>query len=296
MSERTRFVAEVSSNHHSDLARCLAFVDRPAEIGCYAVKFQLFRIDSLFAPEILAASASHRARRDWELPTDFLPALAARAHDRGIAFACTPFDLDAVAQIEPYVDFYKIASYELLWHPLLVACARTGKPVVLSTGMATQDEVEAAFDAFASAGGRDLVLLHCISGYPTPAGQCNLAALGALRGVGARALRVRLRVGWSDHSVEPGVVQRAIHAHAASMVEFHLDLDGQGAEFASGPCWLPEPMAELIRQVRAAELADGTGKKSPAPCERADRNWRADPTDGLRPLRALRALCTGWPQ
>jgi N-acetylneuraminate synthase len=102
-----------------------------------------------------------------------------------------------------------------------------------------------------------------------------------------------LRVGWSDHSAEPGVVQRAIHAHGASLVEFHLDLDGQGAEFASGHCWLPDPMAELIRQVRAAELADGNGKKTPAPCERADRNWRADPSDGLRPLRALREE---WPR
>ncbi len=293
MSERTRFVAEVSSNHHRDLSRCLDFVDRAAAIGCDAVKFQLFRIDSLFAPEILANSPAHRARRDWELPVDFLPAIAARARERNIAFACTPFDLEAVEQLAPFVDFYKVASYELLWHPLLEACARTRKPVVLSTGMATLDEVEAAFDAFARAGGRDLVLLHCISGYPTPAGQCNLAALETLRAIGGRALRVRLRVGWSDHSVEPGVIQRAIHAHQASMIEFHLDLDGAGAEYAAGHCWLPEPMAELIRQVRAAELADGNGKKSPAPCERADRDWRADPTDGLRPLRSVRE---GWPR
>lgn len=288
MSEQARFVAEVSSNHQRDLARCLAFVDVAAEIGCDAVKFQLFRVDALFAPEILARSAQHRARRDWELPREFLPALASRARERGIAFSCTPFDLDAVEALRPHVDFYKIASYELLWHPLLAACARSGKPLVLSTGMATQDEVEAALDAFTAAGGRELVLLHCVSGYPTPADECNLAALDTLRGLARRAPGVRLRVGWSDHSASPGVVQRAIHRFGAEMIEFHLDLDGRGDEFRSGHCWLPGPMAELIQQVRDAERADGDGKKEPAPSERSDRVWRADPTDGLRPLIGVR--------
>lgn len=288
MSERTRFVAEVSSNHQRDLARCLAFVDAAAEIGCDAVKFQLFRVDALFAPEILAKSAVHRARRDWELPAEWIPALAARAHERGLAFSCTPFDLDAVELLRPHVDFYKVASYELLWHPLLAACAGTQKPLVLSTGMATLDEVEAAVDAVAAAGGRDLVLLHCVSGYPAPVDECNLAALDTLRGLARRVPGLRLRAGFSDHSVSPGVVHRAIHRFGAEMIELHLDLDGQGDEFRTGHCWLPGPLAALIREVRDAERADGDGKKAPAASERADRVWRADPTDGLRPLVGIR--------
>jgi N-acetylneuraminate synthase len=282
------FVAEVSSNHQRDLARCLAFVDAAAEIGCDGVKFQLFRVAELFAPEILARSAAHRARESWELPAEWLAPLAEHAHARGLLFSCTPFHLEAVRTLLPFVDFYKVASYELLWDPLLEACARSGRPLVLSTGMADLAEVEHAVSVIAKAGCADLTLLHCVSGYPTPAAEANLAALDTLRTLGARFPSLRLRTGWSDHSVEPGVIARAVHRWGASLIEFHLDLDGTGDEYAAGHCWLPGPMAELIRQVRVGLAADGTGHKGPAPSELADRDWRADPADGLRPLRRVR--------
>ncbi|HVP29117.1 MAG TPA: N-acetylneuraminate synthase family protein [Myxococcota bacterium] len=288
MADSVAFVAEVSSNHQRDLARCLAFVDRAAEIGCQAVKFQLFRVARLFAPEILARSETHRRRERWELPVEYLAPIAERARARGLRFSCTPFDLDAVTQLEPYVDFYKIASYELLWLPLLEACARTGKPVVLSTGMATLEEVAVALDALVVAGAAEVTLLHCVSGYPTPPEQANLAALGTLRALGGRHPGLRLGVGWSDHSVSPGVIHRAVHRHGAELVEFHLDLDGSGDEFRTGHCWLPAAMARVIGDVRAGLAADGDGEKRPADCELADRAWRADPVDGLRPLRATR--------
>lgn len=123
------FVAEVSSNHNRDLERCLGFIDKAADIGCDAVKFQLFRVEELFAPEILAKSEKHRKRKAWELPVEFLPALAARCHEAGIQFVCTPFYLDAVEELLPHVAFCRIASYELLWHALLIACAGTGNAV-----------------------------------------------------------------------------------------------------------------------------------------------------------------------
>jgi sialic acid synthase SpsE len=131
------FIAEVSSNHYRDLDRSFAFIDAAAKAHCGAVKFQLFKIDQLFAPEILEKSEAHRRRKDWELPVEFLPQLARRCVENQIQFSCTPFYLAAVDELEPYIDFYKIASYELLWDDLLGACARTRKPVILSTGMAT---------------------------------------------------------------------------------------------------------------------------------------------------------------
>ncbi len=279
---RVAFVAEVSSNHNGSLERCLAFVDTAARIGCAAVKFQLFRVDRLFAPEILSRSGEHRRRRAWELPESFLPHLAARCRDRGIGFSCTPFDLDAVETLAPLVDFFKVASYELLWDPLLAACARTGKPVVLSTGMATLDEVGRAVEVLRRHGCDAPTLLHCVSGYPTPPGECNLAAIDTLR------TAFECPVGWSDHSVDPGVIHRAAHRWEASMVEFHLDLDGAGAEFGGGHCWLPGPLGDVIRSVDTGVAADGNGRKEPAPAERGDRDWRADPSDGLRPLRHVR--------
>jgi len=86
-----QFVAEIASNHNRDLERCFQFIDTAAGIGCSAIKFQLFQVSKLFAPEVLARSAKHRARKDWELPSDFLPAIASRFESRGIQFGCTPF-------------------------------------------------------------------------------------------------------------------------------------------------------------------------------------------------------------
>ena len=282
----TAFVAEVSSNHHRDLARAVAFVETASRLGCAAVKFQLFTIDELFAPEILAKSPKHRARAHWELPEEFLPALAARSRDLGVQFACTPFSLRAVDVLQPHVDFYKIASYELPWTDLLRACARTGKPVVLATGMATLDEVVRAADTLREAGCADPLLLHCTSGYPTPVEQCNLAAIETIRtATGAR-------VGWSDHSVSPAVLYRAVHHWRAEMIEFHLDLDGTGAEFGAGHCWLPKQIGPVIETILHGVAADGTGEKKPVDVEIADRAWRADPSDGLRPTLAIRKSWT----
>lgn len=294
-ADHVTFIAEIASNHARDLGRALALVDAAAAAGFDAVKFQLFRVRELFAPEILARSAAHRAREAWELPESFLPKLAERARSLGLGFGCTAFHLEAVEVLAPQVDFLKVASYELLWDDLLRACAGSGLPVMLSTGMATLAEVEWAVAVLADAGCRDLDLLHCVSLYPTPAEAANLAAIEALRRLGL-GLPGRLRVGWSDHSAEPAVVLRAVHRHRATLVEMHLDLEGAGAEFSPGHCWLPLAAAETIRLTRLGGAADGHGAKQPAPGEAEERTWRADPFDGLRPLQATRRQLRERPQ
>jgi len=276
------FISEVSSNHAQDLGRCLEFVDVSAQIGCDAVKFQLFKIDELFAPEILAESEEHRNRKAWEFPVAFLEPIAERCQKRGVTFCCTPFYLEAVDELLPFVDFFKIASYELLWDALLDRVARTGKPVVLSTGMATMDEVVHAVDVLKRGGCHKITLLHCVSAYPTPAHQANLAAIKSIH------VATGCDVGWSDHTVSPGVLFRAINSWGARAIEFHLDLDAEGAEFKSGHCWLPHQIEAVIREVRLGFAADGDGSKAPSQSELADRDWRADPSDGLRPLRHVR--------
>jgi N-acetylneuraminate synthase len=282
VASRPSFIAEASSNHGRDLSRALAFVDAAAEAGCDAVKFQLFKIDRMFAPEILSRSAKHRARQEWELPPGHLAPLAEHCSQRQIAFSCTPFYLEAVEELRPYVAFYKIASYELLVGDLLAACAATGKPVVLSTGMATMEEIHQAVATLE--GASDITLLHCNSAYPAPAREANLAAIAAIREA------TGCKVGWSDHTRRPAVIERAVHRWGASAVEFHLDLDGKGAEYRTGHCWLPDEIAPVIARVREAFEADGTGFKGPQPAELADRDWRADPYDGMRPLRHIRRV------
>lgn len=278
------FIAEASSNHDRDLTRALAFVDAAADAGCDAVKFQLFKIDRMFAPEILTRSEKHRARKQWELPLAHLAPLADRCARRHIQFSCTPFYLDAVEELRPYVSFYKVASYELLVTPLLEACAKTGKPVVLSTGMATMEEIASAANTLKRAGASDITLLHCVSAYPTPASEANLSAIAAIRDA------TGCKVGWSDHTRRPAVIERAIHRWGATCVEFHLDLEGKGAEYAAGHCWLPGEIAPVIARIKESLAADGTGFKGPQPSELSDREWRADPCDGMRPLRHVRAV------
>ncbi len=276
------FIAEVSSNHQSNLSRCLAFVDCAGDIGCDAVKFQLFKVDELFAPEILRKSLEHRRRKEWELPVEFLPELTYQCQATGIRFGCTPFYLSAVDELFTYIDFYKISSYELLWDDLLIACANTGKPVILSTGMATLKEVKHAVEIIRNNGNGDLTLLHCVSDYPASVVTCNLSAIKTLRD------EYGCKVGWSDHSVNPAVIYRAIHNWQADTVEFHLDLDGKGTEYNSGHCWLPNKIQYVIETIKRGFESDGDGSKVPVASELHEREWRADPSDGLRPLKHIR--------
>lgn len=276
------FVAKVSSNYHADLERCLRLIDKAAEIGCNAVKFEAFNISKLFSQEILERSPKHRAKAHLELPGEFVPHLANRCHKLGLQFSCAPSYLEAVDLLFPYVDFFMVSSFELRWDALLKACARTGKRVVLTTGMATLEEVVHAVSIVRRNGCANPILLHCVSGYPVPVEECNLAAIDSLRD------NSQCGVGWSDHSANPGVIFRAVHRWRASMVEFHLDLDGKGDEFTSGHYWLPSQIKPVIDTIKTGFIADGTGDKRPAPREENDRDWRADPEDGLRPMQHIR--------
>ena len=276
------FISEVSSNHDQNLERAYEFISASAKAGCDAVKFQLFKIDKLFAPEILERSEKHRKRKDWELPIEFIPFLANKCKEEKIQFSCTPFYLDAVKELEPFVDFYKIASYELLWDDLLILCAKTNKPIILSTGMATIEEIKHAVFVLKSNGCINLTLLHCTSSYPTPYNEANLSAIQTIRNATA------CPVGWSDHTVQSAVIQRAINQWGATVIEFHLDLDGRGDEFATGHCWLPNQISKVILDTKIGIDSDGNGIKEPVPSELPDREWRADPTDGLRPFKEIR--------
>jgi sialic acid synthase SpsE len=278
-----KFIAEVSSNHHQDIRRCLEFIDVATEIGCDAVKFQLFKLDELFAQEAINARPEFNERRKWELPVDFLPELRKRCSNNGIEFSCTPFYSEAVNELFPYVDFYKVASYELLWLNLIEKIAATGKPLLLSTGMAELDEIKKAVECFRASGGTSINLLHCISGYPAPKHECNLSAINTLRKI------FQLPIGWSDHSKKPEVILRSISKFEVEYIEFHLDLDGKGDEFKTGHCWLPNEIREVITTARSYEIMDGTGKICAMPSEEFDRQWRADPTDGKRPLLHVRS-------
>jgi sialic acid synthase SpsE len=278
-----RYIAEIGSNHNRDPERAQALIEASASAGCDAVKLQVFRVDDLFAPEALARKPELGERRAWEFPLEMLGEVRAACRAAHVELGATPFGLWAVEALADDVDFFKVASYEILWHELLRACVGTGKPVVLSTGMATEDEVAQAVDAVDG----ELTLLHCVSGYPTPPEQANLSAIQTMRE------RFGCPVGWSDHTGLEAVVVQAVLRWEATDVELHVDLDGEGFE-AGEHNWTPTRIRALREAITRGELVgdpllDGDGRKVPQPIELADVPWRADPSDGLRPLRELRA-------
>ncbi len=258
-------VAEIGLNHDGDPGRALALVDAAAGAGASAVKLQSLRGDHLVAADCPAPMHVQAASlRDFfagfELDEAAHRAVAGAARARGLAFVSTPFDEDAVAMLVALaVDALKIASGDLTHHRLIAAAAATGRPLIVSTGMSSLDEVAAAVACARQAGATDLVLLHCVSCYPTPAEAANLSAVATL------AREFGLPVGLSDHGTDPLAPAVAV-ALGACVYERHLV--GHAADLAidravsSTPAELADAVA-LARRARTL-LGDGVRQCSPA--------------------------------
>lgn len=266
------------------LDRIIEFIDTSARIGCDAVKFQLFQVEKLYSEDTIKNMPSVMDRKQWELPLEFLPEIKKRCVKKNIQLGCTPFYLEAVDELAEFVDFYKIASYELLWTDLIKRCAKMPQPLIISTGMANMSEIRSAYNAAAKYKKNDLAFLHCESSYPVKIEETNLAAIKYLKD------ELGCHVGWSDHSRDMAVILRAALRWKAEIFEFHLDLDTEGAEYSSGHCWLPNELEKVISLIERSKYADGMEEKFPGKTESHDRNWRADPEDGLRPLKIIRKL------
>ena len=277
------FIAEISSNHNKSLKRTFHLIDSAKKNGFDSVKFQLFKINQLFSKEILENSYEHRKRAKWELPLEFVPKISKYCKQKKIKFGCTPFYLEGVSFLKNYVDFFKISSYELLWDKLLIECAKTNKPIIISTGMATLNEVSRAVKNLKNTGNKKITVMHCISAYPADFKSANLSVIEKLR------KKLKVNIGWSDHTVNPNVIMRAIYRWNVKDIELHYDLeDKKGYEFKGGHCWLPKDAFKLIDNINEGLLSDGKNIKKPTKSELKDRDWRTDPIDGLRPFIKIR--------
>ncbi|MEW5772132.1 MAG: N-acetylneuraminate synthase family protein [Thermodesulfobacteriota bacterium] len=208
-------IAEVGFNHEGKRETAAAMIHAAARAGAVAVKFQTFRAADLALPD-----APHfELIRSGEMGREDALFLAAEARACGIAFFSTPFSTAAVDILEEAgVPAYKVASMDLATPYLLDAVAATGKPVILSTGMSTLPEIDAAVERLGRAGAKDIGLLHCLSLYPAQAADLNLAAMGELK------RRFGLPTGWSDHF--PGAKAcLAAFCAGADIIETHFTLD-----------------------------------------------------------------------
>ena len=278
----TNFIGEISSNHNQNLKRCFKFIDLCSDLKFYAVKFQLFKIDKLFTSNVLKKYKSHRQRKKWELPLKFIPKISRYCKKKNIKFGCTPFYVEAVEELKPYVDFYKISSYEILRKELIMQCAKTNKPVIISTGMASLNEVQKAVKILKDSGCKKITVLHCVSSYPAKIIDCNLNSINYL------SKKLKYEIGWSDHTRNPLIINEVISKFNVKFIELHIDLEGKGYEFDQGHCWLPKELKELTNFISNKPKIYGKNTKKFSNSEKKERLWRADPLDGLRPIKRIR--------
>ena len=278
-------VAEIGLNHGGSIDCALALVDAAAVAGASAIKLQTLTASTLVAPgapapaHVAAASMVDFFRR-FELDESAHARIVARARSHGLAILATPLSEDAVAMLERVgVDGYKIASGDITWEALIRRAAGTGKPLILSTGMATLVEARRAVVWAQRGGASSVALLHCVSAYPVPTGHENLRAIATL-GMACDAL-----VGYSDHGADGFSVPLAV-ALGASIYERHLiasaDDDAIDADVSSTPAEL----AAIVRTAARAADALGTGAVICLPVERANLEASRRGLYARRPLPA----------
>lgn len=276
-------IAEAGVNHNGDTALARELVHAAAESGADMVKFQAFRASEIASRQSPTATYQKNTTglkdqlsmlRKLEFSIDDFADIAAQCRKSGIGFLCTPFDTAMTASLIGLgMPCIKIASGELTNTPALVHFAGFGKPVLLSTGMATMDEVVDAVHTLRSGGATDITLLHCTSLYPAPPSSINLRAMVAMRD------HFGLPVGYSDHSEGDEVTIAAV-ALGATVIEKHFTLD-RGLPGPDHKASLePRELTAMVRQLRNVTTALGSGIKEPDQAEiemarLARRSWHA---------------------
>lgn len=282
-------VAEAGVNHNGDPELARRLVAEAAAAGADAVKFQTFRAEALVAREAPKAAyqvettGGDESQREMllrlELGLEAHAALRDESAKRGILFFSSPFDEASADALETLgVALFKVPSGEITNLPFLRHLAAKRRPLIVSTGMSTLDEVTAAVTAIREAGDPPLALLHCLSAYPAPVEETNLRAMDTLRA------RFGCPVGLSDHTTGIDIAIAAV-ARGATIVEKHFTLD-TGLPGPDHRASLdPGELASLVRSVRRVEAALGDGEKRPRPSEADTRRVARKSLVAARPIR-----------
>jgi pseudaminic acid synthase len=270
--EPVYIIAELSANHAGKYARAAELVEAAARSGADAVKLQTYTADGLTLdsdePPFLVGSGTpwsgrrlHDLYLEGSMPWEWQAGLKSLAEARGLQCFSTPCQIDAVEfLLELDVPCFKIASFELVDHALIRAVAATGRPVIMSTGMATMDEIDEAVGAARAAGAKEIALLRCNSAYPAPPTEFDLRTITHM------AATWSVPVGLSDHTLGTTVAVAAT-ALGAAVIEKHLTLSRQEPSPDQAFSLEPEEFAVMVRAVRETEAALGGLRYGPSPAE-----------------------------
>ena len=264
-------IAEIGLNHNGDLSLAQKLIDEAINAGADAVKFQSYRAEnrvsktgktSRYVEKVLGIEETdYEMFKKYQLSFLQMKKIFQYARKRKIEVFSAPFDLISVDELEKLnVNFYKLASFDLINLPLVEKVAKTMKPIILSTGMANLSEVEEALGIISACGNENVALLHCTSTYPCPPDNMNIKAIDTLKNA------FKLPVGLSDHVIEDTISLAAV-AREANIIEKHFTLD----KSLEGPDHIlslePSEFKDMVLKIRNIEASLGSGIKSPSSSE-----------------------------
>jgi|TARA_B110000495_G_C22986632_1_gene580534 N,N'-diacetyllegionaminate synthase len=262
-------IAEAGSNWRMgdskrDMKMAKTLIDVGSDAGADAIKFQTYRSESVYVPnagdsDYLSKSgikeSINKIFDDLSMPYEMIPELYEYCNSKNIEFMSTPFSVEDAKQIDPYVNYHKIASYEISHYRLIEFIAKTNKPTFLSTGGATIDEIEWAVNHFYKNGGINITLLQTTAKYPAPLESLNIYSMDILKN------RFNVSVGLSDHSIDPVIGPVCATALGASVIEKHFTLNkklpGPDHSFALDP----NELKKMVKAIRNCEKCLGLKEK-----------------------------------
>lgn len=271
---KTLIIAEAGVNHNGSLEIAKKLVRTAKECGADIVKFQTAKLDSLVSK--FAEMADYQKANTGKVESqkemlsrlllsfDEFTELAAYCKEVGIMFLSTPFDIESIRFLNDMQDIWKIPSGEITNYPYLVEIAKTGKRVILSTGMSDMDEIRAALDLLKKNGSGEITVLHCTTEYPAPLNEVNLNVMTTLRN------EFGCKVGYSDHTKGIEVSLAAV-AMGAEVIEKHFTLDRNMEGPDHKASLEPAELKALVDGIRIIELAKGSFEKAPTESELKNR-------------------------